>query len=357
MNDKVIQFVRPEIRALTAYHVPDAANMIKLDAMENPYSWPQPVVELWLERLYKVHLNRYPEPAPEALKARLRSAMSIPAPAALLLGNGSDELIQMIMLAVSGPDRVVLSVEPGFAMYRLIAAATGMRYVGTPLLSDFSLDLPATLAAIAHHQPAVIFLAYPNNPTGNLFDDEALHTIIQAAPGLVVIDEAYHVFAEKSFMGALAGYPHLLILRTLSKMGLAGLRLGLLIGAPAWLNEIDKLRLPYNINALTQISALFALEQQAMLDAQAQQICQDRAQLSQALAGCPGLTVYPSAANFILFRTPEGQATPLFEKLKAAGVLIKNMQGASGLPQDFLRVTVGTPRENQVFLTALRNAL
>ena len=357
VSDKLTRLIRPEIRALTAYHVPDATGMVKLDAMENPYSWPQPLVELWLERLYKVSLNRYPEPSPETLKQHLRSSMAIPADSAVLLGNGSDELIQMIALALSGADRVMLSVEPGFVMYRIIAAATAMRYISIPLLSDFNLDLTALTDAIVQHQPAVVFLAYPNNPTGNLFNADALRTIIEISPGLVVIDEAYHVFAGQSFMSELARYPNLLILRTLSKMGLAGLRLGVLAGHPDWLAEIDKVRLPYNINVLTQVSADFALSHQDMLDAQAHKICQDRDALINQLRQYAGLTVYPSAANFILFRVPQGRATEIFDALKRAGVLIKNMHSANGPLQDCLRVTVGKPEENQAFLAALRNAL
>lgn len=357
ITDKIAQLIRPQIRALKAYHVPDATNMVKLDAMENPYPWPQPLIDAWLERLRDTKLNRYPDPAPQALKERLCNSMDALPNSAILLGNGSDELIQMIALAVAGPGRVILAPEPSFTMYRMIAIATGMEYVAVALAPDFSLDLPAMLAAITQHQPAVVFLAYPNNPTGNLFEREAVRAIIKASPGLVVVDEAYHVFAGQSFMAELHEHANLLILRTLSKMGLAGLRLGMLFGNTLWLDEIDKARLPYNINVLTQVSVDFALSHPDVLNAQAHQIRADREHLVAQLSRYTEFTVYPSAANFILFRVPHGRATDIFDRLKLAGVLIKNMHNAGGLLQDCLRVTVGTPDENNAFLNALKKIL
>jgi histidinol-phosphate aminotransferase len=219
------------------------------------------------------------------------------------------------------------------------------------------LDVDAMLEAIDVHQPAVVFLAYPNNPTGNLFDAAAVRRIIAETPGLVIVDEAYAAFASDSFMGVLGEFPNLLVLRTVSKMGLAGLRLGLLAGPPAWLNEIDKTRLPYNINVLTQASAEFALEHRDILDAQTAQIRADRETLKTSLAVLPGLTVYSSEANFILFRTPSGRADALFDGLRQRGVLIKNLSGAGGALADCLRVTVGTPAENAAFLAVLGDLL
>jgi histidinol-phosphate aminotransferase len=357
-EDKAAQWIRPEIRALSAYHVPDAADLIKLDAMENPYGWPEDMVEDWLERLRGVAINRYPDPSARALRARLGEAFDVPPGMDLLLGNGSDELIQILAMAVAGPGRVVLAPEPSFVMYRMIAQFIGMEYVGVPLAADdFSLDMPAMTAAIERHRPALIFLAYPNNPTGNAFDADAVREIIAMAPGLVVVDEAYTAFAEDSFMPRLVDFPNLLVMRTVSKMGLAGLRLGLLAGAPAWLKELDKLRLPYNINVLTQASAEFALERKAVLDEQTDRIRHDRGLLHAALSELPGLTVYPSQANFILFRTPMGRADQLFQGLRDQGVLIKNLNGAGGVLTDCLRVTVGSAEENAAFLKALRSAL
>lgn len=357
MNPQIQQWVRPEIRALTAYHVPDASGLIKLDAMENPYTWPPALVESWLDVLRGVKLNRYPDPGAARLKESLRATFQLPAESAVLLGNGSDELIQMILMAVAGPGRAVVAPDPTFSMYRIISASAGMNYVGVPLKEDFSLDVAATRAAIAAHRPAVVFLAYPSNPTGNLFAAEDICALIEAAPGLVVVDEAYSAFCDVGFTDYLARYQHMLILRTVSKLGLAGLRLGFLVGAPSWLQEIDKLRLPYNINVLTQASAAFALDHYDTLLEQAQRIRADRDELYRALQALPGVTVFPSQANFILFRVAAGRAGELFQGLKKVGVLIKSLHGSHPALHDCLRVTVGTPEENRAFLNALRSVL
>lgn len=357
LADLITHLVRPEIRALAPYHVPDAQGMVKLDAMENPYRWPPEMIAAWLEQLRSAPLNRYPDPEARMLRARLGESMAVPAQCGIVLGNGSDELIQMIALAVAMPGRTILAPEPSFVMYRMIAASTAMNYVGVPLQNDFALDLDAMRAAIVEHQPAVVFLAYPNNPTGNLYDGQAVCEIIEECPGLVIVDEAYHAFAGMSFMDALQRYPNLLVMRTLSKMGLAGLRLGALIGAPAWLTEINKVRLPYNINVLTQISAEFALAHHDILTAQAEQIIAERERLSAELRKLSGLTVYPSRANFILFRTPVGRATKIFDDLKRHGVLIKNLDHNGGPLKECLRVTVGAAEENGLFLTALKTVL
>ncbi len=361
MNEKKrdpTDWVRPEIHALSAYQVPDARGLIKLDAMENPFTWPQELRQAWLERLHDTDVNRYPDPRAPALKQRLRESMSVPAAAQVILGNGSDELIQMIAMTLARPERVLLSVEPGFVMYRMIAVFTGMRYQPVALTAeDFSLDTPALLEAIARHRPAVVFLAYPNNPTGNLFDDADLVRVIRAAPGLVVIDEAYAPFTDASFMHRVGEFDNLLVMRTLSKMGLAGLRLGLLTGPPAWLAEIEKTRLPYNINTLTQLSAEFALNHPDVFHAQTRAIREERESLFERLSGISGLTAFPSAANFILLRLAEGRATSTHDALKTGGVLVKNLHGAHPLLRDCLRVTVGTPDENRAFLEALTSAL
>ena len=348
-------WIRPEINALSAYAVQNATGMIKMDAMENPYPWPPSLEAAWNQALNAVALNRYPDPQAETLQAALVKAFDIPTDMQLILGNGSDEIIQMIALAVADNQRTILSVEPGFTMYRIIATCCGLKYHGVPLrTNDFSLDMPAMLAAIDQHQPAVIYLAYPNNPTGNLFNDADIQQILQAAPGLVVIDEAYAPFTDQSYLSQLGQYDNLVVMRTVSKMGLAGLRLGLLAGPADWLTAFNKVRLPYNINSLTQASATFALQHKAVFDAQAAQICAERTRLSQALQALPGVTVYPSQANFILMRTPQGQATPWFEHLKQQGILIKNMHGTHPLLHDCLRPTIGTPAENDAFLAALQ---
>ena len=355
MENLINQLVRPEIRALGAYHVPDPAGLIKLDAMENPYTWPDDLKDEWLAVLRDAPINRYPDPQGQVVQDALRAAMGLPADQGLLLGNGSDELIQLLALTVGGPGRKVLSVEPGFVMYRMIALFAGLDYVGVPLRTpDFALDLPAVLEALERERPVLTYIAYPNNPTGNLFDPDAIGQIIAAAPGLVIVDEAYAPFTDESFLPRLGDWPNLLVLRTVSKMGLAGLRLGYLAGPPAWLHEIDKTRLPYNINVLTQATAAFALRHKAVLDAQTQAIRAERGRLFTALATIPGVHPYPSDANFILLRLPAGRADAVFAGLKARGVLVKNLDGAHPMLHDCLRVTVGLPEENQAFLAALR---
>jgi histidinol-phosphate aminotransferase len=274
----------------------------------------------------------------------------------VLFGNGSDELIQLILMGVARPGAVVLAPEPTFVMYKMIASFVGMQFVGVPLATDFGLDLAAMRAAIKQHQPAVVFLAYPNNPTGNLFDAASIEILLRESPGLVVVDEAYHAFAQQSFMDRLGRFDNLLVMRTLSKQGLAGLRLGILAGDPAWLVEFDKLRLPYNINSLTQASAGFALKHKNVLDDQAARLRAERARLLQELAALPGVQVWPSAANFILFRTGKSADT-VFAALRQQGVLIKNLSGHGGVLANCLRVTVGTPDENTAFLAALRRIL
>ncbi len=351
--------IRPEIRALKAYAVPPAAGLIKLDAMENPYGWPPAMVDAWLEALRGVAFNRYPDAAAGALNERLRASLAVPDGMDILLGNGSDELIQIILLALAQPGATVLAPTPTFVMYEVIAKAVNMKFVGVPLTDGFDLDVPAMQAAIAQRKPAVIFLSYPNNPTGNLFSSAAIEALLRAADGLVVIDEAYHAFAGKTYMDRLGGFDNLLVMRTLSKQGLAGLRLGVLVGDRAWLREFDKVRLPYNIGSLTQATAAFALGARAVLDEQAARIRADRDTLARELNALPGLRVWPSEANFILFRIESGVdgAERVFKALLAAGVLIKNLAGAGGALAGCLRVTVGTPAENAAFLQALRAAL
>ena len=239
-------------------------------------------------------------------------------------------------------------------MYRMIALFVGMDYVGVPLRAeDFSLDLPAVLEALGRERPALTYVAYPNNPTGNLFDREQVCRMIEAAPGLVILDEAYAPFTDQSFLARLGEWPNLLVLRTVSKMGLAGLRLGYLAGPSDWLHEIDKTRLPYNINVLTQASAAFALRHRAVLEAQTQAIRAERGRLLKALAAITGAHPYPSDANFILIRLAAGRADAVFAGLKRRGVLVKNLSAAHPLLHDCLRVTVGLPQENDAFLAAL----
>ncbi|MDD5215107.1 MAG: histidinol-phosphate transaminase [Methylococcales bacterium] len=347
---------RPEMLALSAYHVANAQGFIKLDAMENPYTWSDELKQSWLARLNDCAINRYPDPQATQLATTLKNLNNLPDEIDLLLGNGSDEIIQLLLMALP-PNSHVLSTTPSFVMYKQISDSLGLNYHGVSLdAENFDLDLPAMLAAIEKYNPAVIFLAYPNNPTGNLFNVDAINQIIDAANGLVIIDEAYEPFANNaSFMNRVGD--NILVMRTVSKLGLAGLRLGYIAGQREIIAELDKIRLPYNINVLTQTSVQFALENKAVFDEQTQEICRERTLMLQELNALNGITAYDSAANFILFKTPQNQATRIFEAIKTQGVLIKNVHPQGGLLTDCLRVTVGTPSENQAFLKALKSAL
>jgi len=354
-EERLKQWIKPELLAARAYHVPDAENLIKLDAMENPYLLPVELREKILEVISGAEINRYPDPDTGKLKQRLREVMDIPESMAIMLGNGSDELIQIIALAVAQSDKTILAPEPGFVMYKIIADTVGAKYIGVNLdRDDFSLDSETMLSAIEKHQPALVFLAYPNNPTGNLFDEDVISKIIHAAPGLVVVDEAYSAFSKKSFMQRVGEFDNLLVMRTLSKSGLAGLRLGILVGPAMWLTQLDKLRLPYNINTLSQKIAELILSYDDILQRQAEIICTSRSKLFKQLKGIEGISPWQSSANFILFKSLNKSADVVYAGLIEQGILIKNVSGSSPALKDCLRVTVGTDDENEAFVAALK---
>ncbi|MBK8814565.1 MAG: histidinol-phosphate transaminase [Methylococcaceae bacterium] len=353
----ITDIFRQEVLAMSAYKVADARGLIKLDAMENPYNWPDELVREWLETLKACELNRYPDPEAKQLVETIKLQNTIPAELDVLLGNGSDEIIQILLMALP-PHAKVLSVQPSFVMYQQISRSLGLDYIHVPLLAEsFEVDLPAMLAAIKTHQPHMIFLAYPNNPTGNLFNAESIKDIIKASKGLVVIDEAYAPFANASFIDEISRYDNVLVMRTVSKLGLAGLRLGYLVGSPEILEQLNKIRLPYNINILTQATAHFALTHHTVFDEQTGKIREERNRVFEQLNKQSGIMPYPSSANFILFKTPKNKATQIFAAIKQQGVLIKNMTSQGGLLTDCLRVTIGKPEENQAFLSALNNSL
>jgi histidinol-phosphate aminotransferase len=350
---QVERLVRPEILELKAYHVPSAAGMVKLDAMENPFALPAPLKEELGRALAQVDLNRYPDPAGEKLRALLAAKMGVPPGMELILGNGSDDLLQVITVALARPGAAMMYPVPTFVMYSMYATFTGMRAVPVPVRADFSLDAPAFIARMEAERPALVFLSYPNNPTGMLFPEEEVAAIIRACPGLVVVDEAYHAFAGRSFMDRLPEFPNLLVLRTVSKLGLAGIRLGYLAGRPEWVEQLNKVRSPYNVNVLTQATALFLLERLDVLEAQAAQIRQERETLAAALARLPGVTVFPSQANFLLVRVPDADRANA--GLLSQRVLVKNLNGP--VMKNCLRITIGTPEENRILLAALKESL
>jgi histidinol-phosphate aminotransferase len=355
MPNSLDQVIRPEILRLLPYHVPSSSGMIKLDAMENPYSLPETLREEIAQLVTTISANRYPDSNSVALKDSLRETMEIPMGMDIMLGNGSDEIIQIVALSLAKPGAVLMSVEPAFVMFRMIATYARMEYIGIPLKANFSLDLDLMLTAITKYQPAVIFIAYPNNPTGNLFDAEAVSRIIESAPGVVVVDEAYHAFADASFMDKLSEYPNLLLMRTLSKLGLAGLRLGLLTGRSEWLIQLEKVRLPYNVGVLTQEVVRKILQYPNILQQQADAIKAERVVMSKYLNVLDGVEAFPSDANFILFRV--SKASQVFSELKKRNILIKNLDGSHPLLKNCLRVTIGTPDENKQFLRVLQECI
>ena len=344
--------VRPEILALKAYPVPSSEGMVKLDAMENPYTLPENIRRELAAVLARVDVNRYPTPSPQKLRDAIAKRMNVPAGMQVLLGNGSDELIAMLITALARPGATLMYPSPTFVMYSMGATFSGMRAVPVPLRDDFSLDADAFIARMQAEKPALVFIAYPNNPTGVLYPENDLVRILKAASGLVVIDEAYHVFAGKSFVPRLAEFDNLVVIRTVSKLGLAGIRLGYLVGRPEWVAQLDKVRPPYNVSVLTQAAALFMLERLDVLEEQAARIRSDRTQLGTSLKALKGVTVYPSEANFFLIRVPDADKT--YQALKQQNVLVRNLN--PGI-RNCLRVTVGTPEENRILLSALKESL
>jgi histidinol-phosphate aminotransferase len=347
--------LRADVRGLHGYAVQPSAGLIKLDTMENPYRL-EPALQAELgARLGRVAINRYPAERIDELRAALAQHARMPEGCALTLGNGSDELISMLTLACDRPGGHVLAPQPSFVMYELAARLQGLPFTGVPLRADFDLDLPAMLAAIERVQPTLLWLACPNNPTANLWDEAAIETLVRAAPGLVVLDEAYQPFAARDGMALLARHPQVLVMRTLSKFGLAGVRIGYLMGARALVEQIDKLRPPFNVGVLNAEAALFALEHAEVYARQARAIVDERARLLRELATLPAVQAFASQANMILVRVPDAGAC--FAGMKARGVLVKNVQGLHPLLAGCLRLTVGTPAENDAMLAALRNTL
>ena len=357
--ERVRETIRQDVQSMHAYAIQDSRGLVKLDAMENPYRLPEQLQRELGERLGRVAINRYPGRCVADVVAALAQYVELPAGCRLMLGNGSDELIGLLAMACDVPGASVLAPLPGFVMYEMSARLQGLAFVGVPLTADFELDAAAMLAAIERHRPSITYLAYPNNPTANLWDEAAIEAIVAAVGaqprGLVVFDEAYQPFASRSWMQRMAGKEHVLVLRTLSKFGLAGVRLGYLAGAAALIDEIDKLRPPYNISVLNAEAALFALEHADEFARQAAAIRDERGRLQHALAALPGVRPYPSEANMILVRVPDGRRA--FEGMKSRGVLVKHVAGLHPLLADCLRLTIGTPDENGLMIEALQASL
>jgi len=356
-TNKVHQRVRSGLLNRLAYVSPSAGYGVKLDAMESPYEWPGDIQEKWLLALKDIHLNRYPNGSAVDLCAAIRQWAGIDESLGLVLGNGSDELIQMIAMTVCSCERPLLSTEPTFSMYRIISESVGSKYIDVPLTEDFDIDLNALLAAIDKHDPGCIFFAYPNNPTGNLFDPKKIQAVTEAMNGLVIIDEAYFSYSRETFMPYMHTVDNVAVLRTFSKFGLAGLRLGFLVGPKSWLREIDKVRLPYNISTLTQVTGQFALSCSEWFESKVRDICFERERFEAEVRKFPQLIVYPSAANFFLIRFEVRDMDVVVDKLLDGNIMVKNLDNQHEKLRGCIRVTVGTPDENDQFLQVLRKAL
>lgn len=355
---RLARFIRQDVQSMHGYAIQPSAGYVKLDAMENPHRLPEALQAELGRRLGALALNRYPGTRTDELRAALARHAGMPEGCALMLGNGSDELISLLAMACDVPGAVVLAPVPGFVMYEMSARLQGLRFVGVPLTADFELDEVAMLAAVREHKPAITYLAYPNNPTANLWDDAVIERIVEAVRehgGLVVMDEAYQPFASRSYLDRLPRHDHVLLMRTLSKFGLAGVRLGYLMGPAALIAEIEKVRPPYNVSVLNAETALFALEHAEEFARQAAVLRAERAALIEALALLPGVRPYPSEANMVLVRVPDAKAA--FEGLKARGVLVKNVSGLHPLLVNCLRLTVGLPEENDQMIAALKGIL
>ncbi len=346
-SGNIASLVKPAIRKLAAYHVDETPVRVKLDAMENPFPLPASLRNAVATAVRDTPVNRYPDPSGKELKKAI-AAMWGMEPAQMVLGNGSDELIQAIVLAFGGP---VVTPVPSFAMYELTARALSQDVVPVPLLPDFDLDADRLIAAARKARARVVFLACPNNPTGNRFSDKAIRKVLADLRAAIVIDEAYFSFSGKTWLPRLAKHPNMVVLRTLSKIGFAGLRLGVLCASPDIVKELNKIRLPYNINALSQAAALVALRSRNAIERQISVLISEREKLYNNLSQLPGITAFPSETNFLLLRTGS-DATKIFAQLKRSGILVKNLDRPGPL-RNCLRVTIGTPSENREFLKKL----
>lgn len=354
--------IRQDVQSMHAYAIQDSAGMVKLDAMENPFVLPPALQTELGARLGAVTINRYPGARIDELKQALARSIALPAGHALMLGNGSDELISLLAMGCDLPGASIVAPLPGFVMYAMSAQLQGLAFHGVPLTADFELDEAAMLAAMREHRPAITYIAYPNNPTANLWDKVVIRRLIAEAAnlgGLVVMDEAYQPFSSHTWLDEIRAQPeahaHVLLMRTMSKFGLAGVRIGYMVGPQVLLQEIDKLRPPYNVSVLNAECALFALEHADVFAAQAAEIRRQRGLLMEALSAMPGVRVYPSEANMVLVRVPDAQRT--FDALKSQGILVKNVSKMHPLLGNCLRLTVGTPEENAQLLQALKITL
>ena len=345
--------VKREIRELRAYSVPHIDCSVKLDGNESPFPLPREMREKAGEAVKRIDVNRYPVSGADELREKIAEASGFPTEG-ILLGNGSDELIGMLIEACTGATRRILYPTPTFSMYGLTGLAMGAELLEVPLDRNFDIDLESTIGLIEKMDPDIIFLASPNNPTGNMFSAKKIKDIIQSSNGIVAVDEAYSDFSGYTFMPLIEKNENLVILRTLSKVGFAGLRIGILYASEGLTHEINKVRYPYNINSLSQVVAGLVLENHEFVSENIQLIVRERSMVYRELETLEGIEPFPSDANFILFRVED--ADFMFERLVERDVLIRNFNKPGRL-ENCMRVTIGTPEENGAFLAALREIL
>lgn len=322
---------------------------VKLDGNESPYDLEGEEKLLLSRSLAELSVNRYPDPEALGVRSALSRAVGFPEDG-ILLGNGSDEIIQMIVEVLGGKSGRVLVPSPTFSMYRITSLILGKEATEVALDENFDIDLEPTLEIIRAEDPDIVFLATPNNPTGNSFSEEKVLEILEASTGAVVVDEAYCDFSKKSYVPHIERYENLLVLRTMSKTGFAGARLGMLFARPQIASEVNKARLPYNINSLSQRVMSFVLERPKIIERGVNLILSERERLRNALEGIDALQVYPTDANFFLVRVPD--ADFLFAELVKNDILVRRFEG-DGRLADCLRITVGTREENDRLTEAL----
>ena len=365
---KITDFLRDDMDILNEYEVLDSNGLVKLDAMENPYDHeisikaniPLSIDSQTLENIdnfdVNVNINRYPDANCENLRNSLLKKYSLEKKCDCIIGNGSDELIQLICMAFLKSDNTILCPHPSFSMYKKIAQVLKLRFEEVPLRENFSLNISKMIEKIKELDPAIIFLAYPNNPTGNLWSKDDINLIIKETNGIVVIDEAYGAFSGESFLEEINKFDNLLVMKTFSKVGLAGLRLGYLFGESSIIKQINKLRLPFNINSISQKISKLYTEDCKFINIQIKEIIKNRELLIDMLKDIKNIQAYDSKTNFILFKILQGSADEVFSKLLADNILVKNMSKTPGL-NGCLRVTVGTKKENDIFIQSLKKSI
>jgi histidinol-phosphate aminotransferase len=351
-----LRHVKPAVRQIAAYTLAARRAPVKVNQNENPYDLPEAVKRRVLEAALARPWSRYPDFDPRELLERLAAFAGWRADG-VLAGNGSNELIEALLLVTVGPGTRVLVPEPTFTLYALLTKVLGGDLISSPLGPELEY-VPAELRALREAcAPSVTIVCSPNNPTGSFLEPEDVAALCTVDDGLVVVDEAYHEFAGKSVVPLLTDHPNLVVLRTFSKaMGMAGLRVGYLLASPEIVREVNKARLPYNLNFFSQMAALAALEDEALLRAQVERIATDRDELFRRLAHVPGVRPFPSRANFILFELEGADPKAVFEAIYERGVLVRDVSATPRLSR-CLRVSVGSEEENEAFLSALRHAL